>query len=324
MPSTGVSRSWISRWRSACSRSSGASPSWRSRSLPTPTSPRSSTPSRSGSAGAGRRAADDRAPPLRAPLDQLSLRPALGGGDRDDRRAVLRLQLATIAVVERRRELGLLRVIGMRRRGVLALVLVELVALSAVASVVGCPGRTRARACARRCCERRGPLCRHRCSDPGAPAAGPSSRGPRMLAPILAAQAPQARALFTPLEVLRSSGGVADGATYMGATLFGAAVLALGRHLGDQSEAADLHGGGGHGGHARRGRRDRVLDRPARGPSLAELGSPGEPFPRPVAMLAHRSIRNEIGRVAITCSAVLVGLAGTIAVATWIASLDAP
>jgi len=44
---------------------------------------------------------------------------------------------------------------------------------------------------------------------------------------------------------------------------------------------------------------------------------------RPLALLACRNSRADVRRIAITCSALLVSLAGTIAVATWMASLDA-
>ena len=237
--------------------------------------------------------------------------------------------MATIAVVERRQELGLLRALGLCRHEVVVLVVGELLALSAVASGMGIPAGL---GLARLLAGALGASVAALYTDIGVPLPELHYRPVLwgvtlgMLTPLVAAVGPILRVVrLRPLEVLRSAAAERPQAmTYLASTLGGAAIITLSgaawvarAALPMSKEAAGIVAMLG----AIVGIAFLV---PMAVRLLAELGDRlATRRLGPLSMLATRNVTSEIGRIAITCSAVLVSLAGTIAIATWLASLDA-
>ena len=237
--------------------------------------------------------------------------------------------MATIAVVERRRELGLLRAVGMRARQVALLVLMEVLALSALACVMGVPLGV---GLARLLVGTFGANVAALYGDIGGSALQvPVSAVLWSLAlgvstPLLAAMGPLRRAVAVrPLEVLRTS--VTEGVhapRYVGSAGAGVAIIAgstgiwvARAMLPISAEDAGLIAMLGAVVGVALGVPLAVRSLVMAGDRLAALSG------RPLALLACRNSRADVRRIAITCSALLVSLAGTIAVATWMASLDA-
>ena len=236
--------------------------------------------------------------------------------------------LAAIAVAERRREIALMRSLGMSATGVIGLVLVELSMVATLATACGIPlGVALARALLASFAQGAGTLY----GDAGS-ANLHLDRGPMafvavlgMTMPLLATLGAVRRiARVQPLEALRTPIARGGRPCQRGSTLLGAGltVLALVTWLGrsrlpvttDVAGMTTMLGG--------------IVGLAAMVPAavywLIEIGARiVDVFGWPVLPLALRSVRSELRNIAITCTAVWVSVAGTIAVATWISSLDA-
>ncbi len=236
--------------------------------------------------------------------------------------------LATIAVEDRRREIALFRMVGMPARAAGMLLLVEMLVLSSVATVLGIPLGV---ALTRALLGGFGAGVATLYADIGDPSLH-CDIGTLLLSvlvglggPLGAAVGPIRRTVgIRPLEAMhvidepqgsRRAGvrGMVAGAT----VIVGAVVVWVGRaHLPLGVErvgmitmlgvsiglAASLPGAL----HALAVVADRLVAR----------------FGGVVSALASRSMARDVRRITVTCSAVVVSLAGTIAVATWISSLD--
>jgi putative ABC transport system permease protein len=236
--------------------------------------------------------------------------------------------LATIAVEDRRREIALLRLVGMSASSVTTLVFGEILLVALVATALGLPLGF---ALARLLSSASGAGVAALYADIG----DPSLRcdGGAMLwsivvgvvTPLGAAVGPLRRTLgIRPLEAMRTNLDVGEippaglhGLLVGAAAIAGAVVVWIGRaHLPFAAErtatitmllvavgtALSLPG---------------LLQVLATG-SDRGIGRLG----RILALLAARNVARDMRRLTVTCAAVLVSLAGTIAIATWISSLD--
>ncbi len=237
--------------------------------------------------------------------------------------------LATIAVLERRRELGLLRAVGLSTAGVATLVVGELLMLSVAAASLGVPfGLALARVLASAV----GSTVSALYAEVGAPT--PELRfgvvllavGLGTLTALCAALGPLTQVLLLrPLESLRfpgtaggnrvsafhaAAGGLAT-MTIASAAWIGRGALPVATEtLGMVAMLGAIIGV--------------ALVVPLAVRLLCALTERvARPRAGALAMLASRNVASDIGSVAVTCSAVLVGLAGTIAICTWLASLEA-
>jgi len=236
--------------------------------------------------------------------------------------------IATIAVVDRRQELGLLRTIGMGSSGMIALVLGELLGIALLASAVGVPlGLGLARVLARTL----GASVAALYLDVGVPApmlrlgSGLWSVGLGLLTAFVAALAPIHQVLaIAPLDVRSSPGDQGPSASYVIAALTGGGLLGCSfgvwvwrAMLPVSAEAAGIVAMLGA-----------VLAMALIVPFVVRLVTAfaerlAQRSSSATLLLASRSLASEIGRVVLTCSAGLVSLGGTIAVASWAASFDA-
>ena len=235
--------------------------------------------------------------------------------------------VAAIAVEERRREIALLRLVGLEARGAVALIVLELLALAIVASLAGIPlGLGLARGLAGTV----GTSVAALYLDVGVPRpaleAGTicGALGIGVGLPLVAAMGPIMRARrLRPLDAARPRVDVVPGPGRHALGALGSAILLgsasvwwlrgfvpfstatvgmttmIGTLLGVAVAVPGVVGWS-----------TTVADRFA----ARRLG--------PVAQMASRGLEAERGPVAITCAAVLVGLAGTIAIATWLVSLE--
>lgn len=233
--------------------------------------------------------------------------------------------IATIAIAERRRELGLLRVVGLRRSEIGAVVLLEVLVLSAAASGVGVPlgiglARLLVGAFATNAAVLYGDL-----GDPAlhlGAGAVVASLGLGITTPLLAIVGPLRRllhvsphaAIVEPWHAARARWSVGVGVlVVLGAVSVWMARSRLPITVGHAGIVAIL---------------GVVVGTAGCGPSvvgvLARLGDRlASAAGRPLLLLACRGIRADTRAIAVSCSALLVSLAGTIAVATWITSLAA-
>ncbi len=237
--------------------------------------------------------------------------------------------LATIAVTERRRELGLLRLVGMRRRDVGALVTIEMLMLGVVGALAGLPlglgvarvmlGSVSAGAAALYAAGGGAVLAvEHR--------AVVASLMLGMGASLLGVVGPVRTVLrASPLDAVRTAPTAARDVPYARG-LAGAGLVLMLATIGVWLGRARLGIPVGPAG------------------TLAMLGAlVGTALAAPVTiraavvcgdrwatasggivpLLAGRSLAAEGGGLALTCSALLLSLAGAVGIATWIASLDA-
>ncbi len=232
-----------------------------------------------------------------------------------------------IAVAERRREIGILRSLGMRRAEVLRLVAAESLALGALGCAAGVVlGLWLAQAMAASFATSvsvlympvETPLVRLHLE----PVLWGVALG--LLSSFLAALAPAREAVRVhPLEALQPSAAERSGKDiYARAAVVGFCVLALGITLWSARDALGL-GPNKAGSLVTLGLLVGVsLVVPAIVRAAAAWLEPwlGGLF-GPLGMLASRNLVGHIGRVAVTCSAFLVSLAGAIAMATLISSL---
>ena len=233
-----------------------------------------------------------------------------------------------VAVVQRRRELGILRALGLRRRDVLGMILVEALVLGALGSALGVPlglGLARGMAAA---------FALNVSTTYAAtevPDVGLSLMpvlwgiGLGMLSALAAAWLPARQAVRVhPLEVLRPGATPSDRrGAYTRFAVIGIAI-GLGTFVLWQSRGLLPISPNALGALAMVGCLvGTSLAVPAAvrwvalrvEPALARtLG--------PIGAIAARSIVAHIGRVAITCSAFLVSLAGAIAMSTWLSSIQ--
>ncbi len=241
------------------------------------------------------------------------------------------VNVATVAVEERRRELAFVRLVGASARVVATLVVVELAALSGAATLLGVPlGVALARALSLRF----GAGIAALYGDVGVPTPYGdfvtlgSSAAMGLLLPILAAVGPLRRAVRVhPLEATRSFVPEIDACKHAS----GAGAAVGGGLLAAVATAVWCA-------------RTRVPLPVERSGMLALLGATAGVaavlpwlvrvlaghleavtvrFEGPLLLLAARNAAAERRRIAFTYAALLASLAGTIAVATWISSLDA-
>ncbi|MEO7438075.1 MAG: FtsX-like permease family protein [Candidatus Binatia bacterium] len=240
------------------------------------------------------------------------------------------VNVATIAVVERRRELGLLRAIGVRPRHLAGLVAGEIGVLAAVASLLGLPlgialawilGDTFSTTTAALYGETGGVAIR--VSIGGVM----TSLALGIVTPLLAIVGPLRRVLVvTPLDALRTMADEESRGVPRFAALAGlGAVLVIGATGAWLARTRLPVSAEGLGLLAMLGSMTGVaacLPFFVRHTMLTgdRLASRGRSL---WLTLAFRGIGNDLGSVAVTASALLVSVAGTIAVVTWIASLAA-
>jgi len=233
-----------------------------------------------------------------------------------------------VTVAQRVREIGCLRALGMKRREVLRMILVESLALGVLGCLAGVPvGWALARGMAQAFALNLSGIYMTAIDvpqphfDTGSAALGV---GLGLLAAVIAAIVPARQAVaIHPLEALRPAGRGASRATYGTAAAAGLVLIAavgviwtvrgmlpLSRNVSGSTAILGLLIGA-----------SLVVPAAVRAfalriePVLSRLLGP-------IGALASRSIVDHIGRVAITCSAFLVSLAGALAIATWVSSFQ--
>ncbi len=236
--------------------------------------------------------------------------------------------IVDVAVAERRRELALLRSLGMRSHALVALIGMELLVLAAIATGVGVPGGI---GLARRLLATFGAGVATLYADVGRPelhvaghtvlAAAVVGLGVPVLAVLGAIRRTRS---IQPIEALRTGG--------------------LGWRHPDGSrralQASCVVAGGAGALWAARARTPLSLDTAGMIVLLGAVASVALAVPwlversaavgerlavaagRALPLLAARNVKADLRRIAVTCSAVLVSVAGSIAVASWVRSLD--
>ena len=232
-----------------------------------------------------------------------------------------------VAVAQRRRELGILRALGLRRREVLGMILVEALALGLVGSALGVPlglamARGMAAAFALNVSMTHATIEVPDVQLSLLPVAWGVGLG--LASALVAAWLPARHAVrIQPLEVLRPGASTSDrGRAYARFAAIGVAIGVVTFALWQFRDALPFSPNA-LGAIAMLGCLvGTSLAVPAAVRLFALRADPISQWFGPVGTIASRSIVAHISRVAITCSAFLVSLAGAIAMSTWLSSLQ--